>query len=242
MFTGTLPFPDTRCFRPSRINYDDVPAVAADLIASCVRLNPVDRPTISAIRDHVLFRTLPDDDRPLRAEPVDLASPVCDVSRELLRAVADRMECGEDVISERLAEPRVNIEKVLYTLVERCRPSLTEGDSDEARGKSLPTPSLIRIAPESLPPPANASFIAGRRCDVMSAIVAHMMANRFCVATKDGGGKALILNTQGDDICVDVEVLATQCTRSTVLLSGDQAAVEDIHRFLIGKFGDVSAN
>jgi serine/threonine protein kinase len=229
MFTGALP--------SSIINYDNVPAAAADLIASCLRLSPADRPTIGAIRDHVLFSGLPDDDRPLRAEPVDLASPVSDVSRELLRTLADRMECSEDAIHEKLAEPRVNIEKVLYTLVERCRPPTINADVEEARGKSLPAPSLIRISPESLPPPTKASFVPAARCDVMSAITAHMMTNRFCVATKEGGGKEMVLTTQGDDICVDVDVLETQPTKSTVVLSGDQAAVKDIHRFLNARFG-----
>jgi hypothetical protein len=43
------------------------------------------------------------------------------------------MECSEDAIREQLAEPRVNIEKVLYTLVERCRPPKIEADAEEAR-------------------------------------------------------------------------------------------------------------
>jgi hypothetical protein len=135
----------------------------------------------------------------------------------------------------------VNIEKVLYALVNRCRPLPVDDNADDARGKSLPAPSLIRLYAESLPPPSNASFIAAARCDVMSAIIAHMLENKFCVAAKDRGGKAMVLNTEGDDVCVDVEVLATQRSAATVILSGDQAAVEDVHRFLSGRFGATSA-
>jgi hypothetical protein len=79
--------------------------------------------------------------------------------------------------------------------------------------------------------------VAAGKSDVMSAVVAHMMENKFCVAAKDRGGKAMILNTEGDDLCVDMEVVAAQHSRSTVILSGDQAVVQDIHTFLSSRFG-----
>jgi serine/threonine protein kinase len=230
LFAGHLPFAEGERILPSRIDFSDLPPDVAHLISQILRPKPSDRPSISQIRAHSIFDRL--SNRCESAQPIDFRTPMANPSADLLPHLSEALDLSESEIEMRLTSEGLMKEKILHHLLAVRSPRHKyELQRRECPARSsLPQAGLLSENCPCLTP-------LDDRNVVVRAVVNFMLAKRFCVSGRPGGTKTLVLNRDGDDIHLDLNVSLPD----GVAVSGDVASglpvIRELEAFLFDEYG-----
>jgi serine/threonine protein kinase len=114
LFTGRVPFDDTRVFRQSRVNYRGIDADVCGLIASMIAADPSARPTVGQVRRHCIFSEL--NGRPSGSQERVIESSMADFRWIVVGKLANTVEMELSSLRARLVAVGANREKVLSAL------------------------------------------------------------------------------------------------------------------------------
>jgi serine/threonine protein kinase len=219
MFKRKVPAQDTRRVRPAKVDYGGIDGDVAELIAGM--LGPADlRPSIRDIRSHPVFTEC--GNRQPGYHTLDVSGPLCNVSESVVRRLSDTLERSPEWLKEKLLERKGNREKVLYLLAEDSADfsvvEKVETETWPTMAKSLPETNLLSSECRLV------QRIPQSRAVVVNAIVKYLLAQRYLVSRAGNGLREFVLNKDGEDICVDVEVRETGDKASCLVIREKDAS------------------
>ncbi|EAX97031.1 CAMK family protein kinase [Trichomonas vaginalis G3] len=193
LFAGTCPFPSDLKQSPhiylDQVDFTKIPDCVQSFVKDCLKLDPNERPTVSQLREYTCFDSIK---RAQKNERPDLISPILKPQFYAPTKLSQYLSIPQTEILASLQQKGSSPEKILYSL--------------QSELPFLPFPRLSSCpSPGRLPNILNDVFCEGSY-KILSAISSHLLPMRFCISQQPQGELRAVLNTNGEDICFDIEL------------------------------------
>ncbi|OHT14752.1 CAMK family protein kinase [Tritrichomonas foetus] len=208
IFAQKCPFSTERGTEPhllnvNNIDFSKVPMDVGLLIREMLNEDPSQRPTVSEIRCNSLFEQIP-----FREDSVNhCIEPILSADHILLTRTSEMIKKPFEWVSEQLREENVNQCQIIYHLIQAQLTSISENSEYSIHNFSH-SPPISDVSHQRFGI-IKEEIIHGNSFIVDGAINNLLLPRRFCVSTSVDGLKSIVLNTPGDDICVDLTI--TDC-------------------------------